>query len=237
MIGNCARLILHGINHHQSINFATDSHGTILLGRGLQAARKRFILGHASLWNAKEYQYWAQRWEALSHQFINVVTFGNGYRIWVKGPKYIMIFIDGDPLACTIGLNPDNIQPRQRDHRSVVVCSGDPLTATTALGLDRMAVEKRRDIKFLVFESIFDPGNFEAHNMMYTIELLRQSFVKNSLAVGDFGGLYHALGQGVFKPVTAAEAMAKDFPWPGDMADYTWNATGAFSKVLGRIAK
>ncbi|MEM9214933.1 MAG: hypothetical protein AAGD25_11370 [Cyanobacteria bacterium P01_F01_bin.150] len=236
VIGNCARLILYGINHRQVINFATDSHGTILLGRGLQAARRRFILGHASRWNAKEYQYWEQRWEELSNQFINVVTFGNGYRIWVKGPKYIMIFIDGDPLACTVGINPDNVQPRQVDDSRVVVCSGDPLTTTKGMGPDLISRAKRNDIQFLVFESIFEPGNFEAHNMMYTIELLRQSFVKNNLPIGDFVGLYHALRQGSFEAVTAAEAMAENFPWPDDMADYTWNATGAFSKILGRIS-
>ena len=237
VIDHCARLILYGLNHHQVINFSTDSHGTILLGRGLQVAKKKFILGRTSRWNLKEYQYWEERWEELAYQFINVLTFGNGYRSWVKGPKYIMIFIDGDPLACTIGLNPDNVQPRKPDDDQAVVCAGDPLTSMVGLTADDLPIDERSDIQFLVFESIFESGDFEAHNMMYTIELLRQSFIKNNLDVGDFVALYHSLKQGSFNQITATEATAETFPWPDDMDDYTWNATGAFSKVLGRLSK
>ncbi|NET51686.1 MAG: hypothetical protein F6K09_24150, partial [Merismopedia sp. SIO2A8] len=90
---------------------------------------------------------------------------------------------------------------------------------------------------FIVFESIFESGDFEAHNMMYTIELLRQSFIKNNLRIGDFVALYHALSQGTFELVTATEAKAETFPWPNDMEAYTWNATGAFAKVLGRLSQ
>lgn len=237
VIDHCARLILYGLNHHQVLNFSTDSHGTILLGRGLQVAKKRFILGHASRFNPKEYQYWTERWEELSHKFINVVTFGNGYREWVKGPKYIMIFIDGDPLSGTVGINPSNVQPKRLGDHGLFVCAGDPLTATFSDGSDRVYPRQRHDIQFLVFESIFGPGDFEAHNMMYTIELLRQSFIKNNLQVGDFVELYYSLQQGTFQEVTAAEANAETFPWPEDMDEYTWNATGAFSKVLSRLSK
>ena len=208
VIDNCTRLILYGINHKQVINFSADSHGTILLGRGLRAAKKKFILSHTFFLNFKGRRHWEERWEQLSHQLINVFAFGNGYQAWVKGPKYIMVFITGDPLASTVGINPENSQKL-----------------------------KHSDIQFLVFEPIFEPRNFEAHNMMYTIELLRQSFIKNNLKVGDFAALYQALSQGTFKLVTATEAKAKTFPWPKDMEEYTWNATGAFSKILGQMSQ
>ena len=195
VIENCARLILYGINHKQVLNFSADSHGTILLGRGLRAAKKKFILSHTRWWNFQGRRNWEKRWEELSHQLINVLAFGNGYQAWVKGPKYIMVFITGDPLASRVGISPEKAQERQRS-----------------------------DLKFLVFEPIFEPGDFEAHNMMYTIELLRQSFSKNNLQVGDFVGLYQGLSQGTFKLVTGAEAKAETFPWPKDMEEYTWGS-------------
>ncbi len=195
LIENCARLILYGINHNQVINFAADSHGTILLGRGLHAAKQKFIQSHTLTLNFKERRHWEERWEELSHQFINVFAFGNGYQAWVKGPKYIMVFINGDPLASKIGINPKKAQQL-----------------------------KRNDIQFLVFEAIFESGDFEAHNMMYTIELLRQSFIKNNLQVGDFVSLYEALSKGTFKLITAAEAKSETFPWPKDMEEYTWGS-------------
>lgn len=198
VIDNCARLILYGINHNQVINFSADSHGTILLGRGLRTAKRKFIRSHTFFLNFKGRRHWEKHWEELSHQLINVFTFGNSYQVWVKGPKYIMAFIAGDPLASTIGIRPEKTQKL-----------------------------KRSDIQFLVFESIFEPRDFEAHNMMYTIELLRQSFIKNNLKVGDFAALYQALSQGAFDLVTAAEAKAETFPWPKDMEDYSWRATGA----------
>jgi hypothetical protein len=85
--------------------------------------------------------------------------------------------------------------------------------------------KKRKDVAPLVFESIFEDGDFEAHNMMYTIELLRQTFVKNDLAVGDFGALYQKLQEGSLDLVTAKEALSLDFPWPNDMKEYTWGDT------------
>ena len=208
VIDNCARLILYGINHNQVINFSADSHGTILLGRGLRAAKQKFILSHTFFLNFKGRRHWEERWEELSHQLINVFAFGNGYQAWVKGPKYIMVLITGDPLASTVGIRSENTQEL-----------------------------KHSDIQFLVFEPIFEPGDFEAHNMMYTIELLRQSFIKNNLKVGDFLALYQALSQGTFKLVTATEAKAETFPWPKDMEEYTWHATGAFSKILGQMSQ
>ena len=208
VIDNCARLILYGIDHNQVINFSADSHGTILLGRGLRAAKRKFILSHTFFLNFKGRRHWEKRWEELSHQVINVFAFGNGYKAWVKGPKYIMVFITGDPLVSKLGIRPDNVQEL-----------------------------KGNDIQFLVFEPIFDPGDFEAHNMMYTIELLRQSFIKNNLQIGDFVALYQALSQGNFKLVTATEAIAETFPWPNDMEEYTWNPLGSSSTILSQISQ
>ncbi|MEL6553406.1 MAG: hypothetical protein AAFQ63_08105 [Cyanobacteria bacterium J06621_11] len=84
------------------------------------------------------------------------------------------------------------------------------------------------NIQFLIFESIFEPGEAEAHNIMYTIELLRQSFIKNNLQVGDFAALYQALSQGTLKLVTAAEAKSKTFSWPKEMEAYSYSATNSF---------
>ncbi|MEL7354032.1 MAG: hypothetical protein AAF171_12445 [Cyanobacteria bacterium P01_A01_bin.116] len=199
VIDNCARLILEGIHRNQVINFSANSHGTILLGRGLRTAKKKFILSHTSFLNFKGRRYWEKRWEELSHQLINVFAFGNCYRAWVKGPKYIMVSISGDHLTSKFGIEPKHMRR----------CAS-------------------YNIQFLIFESIFEPGDSEAHNIMYTIELLRQSFIKNNLQVGDFTALYQALSQGTLKLVTAAEAKSTTFPWPKDMEAYSYSATHNF---------
>lgn len=194
VIDNCAQLILEGIHHNQAINFSANSHGTILLGRGLRTAKKQFILSHTFFLNFKGRRYWEKRWEAIAHQLINVFAFGNGYRAWVKGPKYIMVSISGDHITSKFGLEPKHMQK----------CTS-------------------HNIQFLIFESMFEAGDSEAHNIMCTIELLRQSFIKNNLKVGDFSALYQALSQGTLKLVTAAEAKDKTFPWPKDMEAYTYS--------------
>lgn len=203
-IENCARLIVLSLACDRALNLSADSHGTILLGRALRTAKHKFVLSHTSFWNLKGRRHWEKRWEERAGRLLNVMAFGNGYRAWVKGPKYVMVFINGDVLPAKIGLTPQN--SRQL---------------------------KRNDIQFLVFEAIFEDGNFEAHNMMYTIELIRETFLRNGLRVGDFTGLYRVLSEGSLNWVTAAEAKSDRFPWPQDMQDYTWEP-GGFLKMLGR---
>jgi hypothetical protein len=94
---------------------------------------------------------------------------------------------------------------------------GDPLSERLGMTPQKAMKQKRSDIKFLIFERIFPEGSFEAHNMMYTIELIRQTFIKNQIEIGDFLSLYHKLDQG-----TLQIAKTNEVPWPRDMAEYTW---------------
>jgi hypothetical protein len=186
VIDNTAILILDAIQKQQVINFSGDSHGTILLGRALQRAQRKYINSAAGLFNFKERKKQQLKWEEESRKFINIFTFGNGYSQWVKGPKYVMVYIEGDPLPEKLGITRDKTN--------------------------------RPDILFLKFPRLFPEGTFEAHNMMFTIELLRQTFQKNNLAVGDFVGLYHQLNQNLLTVATPAEIS-----WPDDMEKYAWN--------------
>jgi hypothetical protein len=186
VIENTALLILNGIQKQQVINFAGDSHGTILLGRAIQRAKRKFIHSSAGYLNFKERKNQQLKWQEDSNKFINIFTFGNGYSQWAKGPKYIMVYIEGDPLPEKLGITPEKTN--------------------------------RQDIRFIKFPRLFPQGSFEAHNMMFTIELLRQTFLKNNLEVGNFIGLYHQLNQDILKPATSCEVS-----WPDDMANYTWN--------------
>jgi len=209
VIDNCARLILEGIHHNQVINFSANSHGTILLGRGLRTAKKKFILSRTSFFNFKGRRFWENCWEECTHQLINVFAFGNCYRAWVKGPKYIMISISGDHLTSKFGIEPKHIKKN----------SQQGILRDILWGILRGASPH---IQFLIFEPIFKSGDSEAHNIMYTIELLQQSFIKNNLRVGDFTALYQALSQGTLTLVAADEAKEKTFPWPKDMKEYSY---------------
>jgi hypothetical protein len=189
VIPNAAKLITYAVNNDITINLSGDSLGTILLARAIRRAKRQFIVSRASIFNLKAQRIQEQEWENRTHSLINVFTFGNGYLRWVKGPNYIMVYIEGDPLPNKFGIIP------------------------------RRAIrQKRDDIKFLIFPQFFPEGSFEAHNMMFTIELLRKTFQKNQLEIGDFIGLYNKLEQDTLEIATPDEVA-----WSSDIRDYTWN--------------
>ncbi|ARV63020.1 hypothetical protein BZZ01_14165 [Nostocales cyanobacterium HT-58-2] len=188
-IENAAILITYAVNNSIPLNISGDSLGTIYLARAIKLAKTIFISGRARVFDFKERRIQEQKWQQRTSQLINVCTFGNGYRKWVLGPNYIMVFTEGDVLPQKFGMIPQ-----------------------------RAIKQKRDDIKFLVFQRMFPKGNFEAHNMMFTIELLRQTFKKNQIEVGDFVGLYNKLNSGTLEIATPDEVA-----WPSDMKNYVWN--------------
>ncbi|KAB8331744.1 hypothetical protein SD80_022775 [Scytonema tolypothrichoides VB-61278] len=189
VIENAATLITYAVNNSTPLNFSGDSLGTIFLARAIKLAKTNFICEHAKVFDFKQRRIQEQIWKQRTSQLINVFTFGNGYRKWVAGPNYIMVFIQGDPLTENFGITPQ-----------------------------RAIKQKRKDIKFLIFERLFPKGSFEAHNMMFTIELIRKTFEKNKIDVGDFMGLYNKLNSSTLEIATPDEVS-----WPSDMKNYTWN--------------
>ncbi|MBV6621534.1 MAG: hypothetical protein KI793_01040 [Rivularia sp. (in: Bacteria)] len=188
-IRNTAALILYAIENDKILNLSGDSHGTILLARAINHAKRKFIAKHAAFWNFKARRIQETRWQNRTDKLINVFAFGNSYQRWVKGPKYIMVSIKGDIVPEKFGMNRDIANQKGRD-----------------------------DIKFIVFDRLFLKGSFEAHNMMFTNELLRQTFIKNNITIGNFAGLYYQLKVGTLQLATAAEVN-----WPDDMINYVWN--------------
>jgi hypothetical protein len=189
VIPNAAKLIHYAATNNINLNLSGDSLGTILLARAIRRAKRKFICDRARMFDFTARRIQEQVWENRTGQLINLFIFGNGYRQWVKGPNYIMVYIQGDPLPEKFGITPQ-----------------------------RAIKQKRDDIKFLIFPRLFPEGSFEAHNMMYTNELLRQTFIKNQIEIGDFWGLYNKLTEGTLKIATADEV-----PWSNDIKDYTWN--------------
>lgn len=189
VIENTATLITYAVNNSINLNLSGDSLGTIFLARAIKLAKRNFICGRARVFDFTERRIQEQKWKQRTSQLINVFTFGNGYPKWVRGPNYIMVFIQGDPLPEKFGMTPQ-----------------------------RAIKQKRDDIKFLIFPRLFPQGSFEAHNMMFTIELLRQTFKKNQIQVGDFAGLYNKLNSNTLEIATPDEVS-----WPSDMKNYVWN--------------
>lgn len=189
VIGNTAILTNYAIISNTILNISGDSHGTILLARGLRVAKRKYIDARAGIFDFKRRRILEEKWEKRASQLINVFAFGNGYLNWVKGPSYIMVYIEGDTVPNKFGITPQRAIKRKRD-----------------------------DIKFLIFDQIFPDGSFEAHNMMYTTQLLRQTFIKNNIQIGDFPALYNKIYQN-----TLQVAKVDEVPWPSDMKDYTWD--------------
>ncbi|MCJ8282952.1 MAG: hypothetical protein MJK14_24905 [Rivularia sp. ALOHA_DT_140] len=186
---NTAILILQAIENGKTLNLSGDSHGTILLARAINRAKRQFIRKHAAFWNLKARSIQEEKWENHTNQLINIFAFGNSYQTWAKGPKYIMVSIEGDVVPERFGIAPERANQKGRD-----------------------------DIKFIIFERLFPEGSFEAHNMMFTNELLKQTFIQNNLTIGDFTGLYEQLKAGTLK-LTIPEEVS----WPDDMEKYVWN--------------
>ncbi|MGB3653652.1 MAG: hypothetical protein WBA41_20890 [Rivularia sp. (in: cyanobacteria)] len=188
-IRNTTTLILYAIENDKSFNFSGDSHGTILLARAINRAKRKFIGKYAAFWKFKERKIQEKRWENRTDQLINVFAFGNSYQRWVKGPKYIMVSIKGDIVPEKFGITRERANKQGRD-----------------------------DIKFIIFEQIFPQGSFEGHNMMFTTELLRQTFIKNNIVIGNFAGLYSQLKASTLKLATADEVS-----WSDDIDEYVWD--------------
>ncbi|BAZ09511.1 hypothetical protein NIES4071_13190 [Calothrix sp. NIES-4071] len=189
VISNTAILTNYAITSNTILNISGDSHGTILLARGLRVAKRKYVDARAGIFDFKGRRLQEKKWEKRASQLINIFAFGNGYLNWVKGPSYIMVYIDGDVVPNNFGITPQK-----------------------AIKLHR------EDIKFLIFDRIFPEGSFEAHNMMYTTQLLRQTFIKNNIQIGDFPALYNKIYQN-----TLEIAKVNEVPWPSDMKEYTWN--------------
>lgn len=189
VIENAAILINYAIDHKITLNFSGDSLGTILLARAIREAKNKFINKHAHFFDFRQKKIMGKTWENQASELINIFTFGNAYLNWIKGPNYIMVFIEGDIVPAKFGITPA-----------------------------KAAKQKRDDIRFLIFPRLFPQGSFEAHNMMFTTQLLRQTFIKNHIEVGDFMKLYNKLHEGILEVATANEVS-----WPSDMKDYTWN--------------
>ncbi|NMG08612.1 hypothetical protein [Brasilonema sp. UFV-L1] len=188
IIENAATVITYAVNNSIPLNLSGDSLGTILLARAIRLAKINFISGRARVFDFKQRRIQEQKWKQRTSQLINAFIFGNGYRKWVEGPNYIMVSIQGDPLPEKFGITPQ-----------------------------RAIKQKRNDIKFLIFPRLFPKGSFESHNMMFTIEFLRQTFKKNQIEVGDFVGLYNKLNSSTLEIATPDEVS-----WPSDMKDYVW---------------
>ncbi len=188
-IVNTATLIVYAIENDKLLNLSGDSHGTILLARAINRAKRKFISKHAAFWNFKARRIEELKWENRTEQLINVFAFGNSYQNWAKGPKYIMVSIKGDVVPENFGITPEEARRRGR-----------------------------KDIAFIIFEPMFPEGSFEPHNMMFTTEILRQTFIKNNITIGNFGDLYYQL-----KAETLQLATAKEVSWPEDMHEYVWN--------------
>ena len=110
----------------------------------------------------------------------------------------------------------------------MVSIKGDIVPEKFGMTRDRANKKGRDDIKFIIFERMFPKGNFEAHNMMFTNELLKQTFIKNNITIGNFADLYYQL-----KTSTLKLATAEEISWPDDMKDYVWNQESLKELELG----
>jgi hypothetical protein len=90
-------------------------------------------------------------------------------------------------------------------------------------------------VQYLVFDQLF-PGenNFENHNIMFLIELMRETMTMNGLPRGDLAALFAASKEAFARGTPLVVARPDEVNWPGDMQTVMWDANASFQDALNQ---
>jgi hypothetical protein len=86
--------------------FGGESQGSMLVGQALNLAKYEYVSKQVSS-GSKDEKTATAEFEAKAGKYLNIVTFGNGYEKYPKGPNYLHISMKGDPIP-QMGTNPRN---------------------------------------------------------------------------------------------------------------------------------
>jgi hypothetical protein len=87
--------------------FGGESQGSILVGQAVKAAQAAYVKKHAPSGTKADVAKATAAWETKAGQSLNVITFGNAYASYPKGPNYLHVMMKGDPVPNN-GSRPDN---------------------------------------------------------------------------------------------------------------------------------
>jgi hypothetical protein len=88
--------------------FGGESQGTMLVGQALNQSKKDYIKKHAPSNGKGDVAVATKAWEKKAGENLNVLTFGNAYQSYPKGPNYVHVMMKGDPVVKN-GSRPDNV--------------------------------------------------------------------------------------------------------------------------------
>jgi hypothetical protein len=185
--------VMDALTHQKPLYISAESQGTMVLGGGLRRAEGQFIKERSR----------ALRDNGLSSAEAKV----QAREDWtVAAGRYLHV---------TTFSNAVSDLPEGPNYLHVMM-RGDGVAEKFGSTPDKPHPGRTH---FLRFDNIFPPGSYEPHNMMFTMELFKETCRRNDIPVGDFRALFRALGTGrALRVATPAQV-----PWPADMKDCLWD--------------
>ncbi len=94
--------------------FSGYSQGSVLVGKAVEQAKARYLERHGGS-DAASRSKAEKAFEEKAGKTINIMTFGNVYDGYQKGPNYLHVSMKGDPVL-NGGSRPDNRPPNDTTH-------------------------------------------------------------------------------------------------------------------------
>ncbi len=107
-VKNLSVAMLDAVETGKPAYFGGESQGSILVGQAVGAAKDAYVKKHAASGSAADRARAAASFEKKAGAALNVITFGNAYGSYPKGPNYLHVYMKGDPVPNN-GTRPDNV--------------------------------------------------------------------------------------------------------------------------------
>ncbi|MDP3231871.1 MAG: hypothetical protein Q8N26_03775 [Myxococcales bacterium] len=107
-VTNLSVAMLDAVETGKPTFFGGESQGSILVGQAVGVAKDAYVKKHAPSGSAADQARAAAMFEQKAGASLNVITFGNAYGNYPKGPNYLHVYMKGDPVPDN-GSRPDNV--------------------------------------------------------------------------------------------------------------------------------
>ncbi len=105
-VANVSKVMANALETGKPAYFGGYSQGSILVGKALQKTKDEYVKAHGGN-NSAARKKAEQSFEEKAGKTLNVMTFGNAYKSYPKGPNYLHTYIKGDPVVDN-GTRPDS---------------------------------------------------------------------------------------------------------------------------------
>jgi hypothetical protein len=106
-VKNLTVVMTDAIENNKPAYITGESQGSILVGQALNKTKEAYVKAHSTGRSAKDKAAAVAAFEKKSGENLHILTLGNAYDNYPKGPNYLHVFMKGDPMP-RFGTRPDN---------------------------------------------------------------------------------------------------------------------------------